>query len=104
MALASKQADELASLRRQAMARPIADSHHADRASIAKAQARANSVHIQLGSRAGRPLLAKSPAAYRVRMAESLQATSKRWEGVKLGLFWMPRPSLWRKSKSTLMP
>jgi hypothetical protein len=84
-ALASKQADELASLRRQAM-RPIADSHHADRASIAKAQARADSVHIQLGSRAGRPLVAESPAAYRVRMAESLQATSKRWEGVKLGL------------------
>ncbi len=85
-ALASKQADELACLRRQAMATPIADSHHADRASIAKAQARADSVHIQLGSRAGRPLVAESPAAYRVRMAESLQATSKRWEGVKLGL------------------
>ena len=85
-ALATKQADELASLRRQAMATPIADSHHADRASIAKAQARADSVHIQLGSRAGRPLVGRIAGRLSRAHGGKFAGDEQAVEGAEVGL------------------
>ena len=84
---AEKHSKEIEELKRtiaglsQLVRQPIPEM---DRAALAGIQSRADSVMIQLGERAQQPLVGESPAAYRRRMAQSLQKHSARWKKTKL--------------------
>ena len=73
-------ADELASVK-AAMPREISDD---ERDELSSAEAKADSVYMQFGKKAPRPVTNESPMGYRRRVAKDLQKHSPRWKGVPL--------------------
>lgn len=77
LARQSEEIKRLSALVRQ----PVPESFLAE---LTAAQARADDVQIQLGSRAPQPMFGESPLAYRRRLAGDLAKYSDRWKGIKL--------------------
>lgn len=72
--------DELASVK-AALPREISDD---ERDELSTAEAKADSVYMQFGKKAPRPMINENPMGYRRRVAKDLQKHSARWKNVPL--------------------